>query len=284
MRRLRLLAALLAATAVATAVAALAALAPGSPLVTSCAGAGPNHAALVVEHGDGSTVTRCVSFAAASVSGEELLNLSGVAWSGESFGSFGEAVCAVDAEPAHYSSCPGKDSYWAVFVSRGGGRWQLTSVGISTLTLGDGDAEGLRYVPATGSPAAPPSSVGVCAATGATATSTAAAPISPGTSDGAAGTASVGVTASPTAAPAAASVGESVGPGIAAATADSSGASPTLAPIGLATLPARQSAASDAPPGSGPDIDYGLLAAALAGGALGGLALLRLLSTRSRRL
>ena len=121
----------------------------------ACAAAGSHHAAVVVEHGDGSVVTRCVAFAASSVTGEQLLNQSGVAWSSQTFGGFGDAVCALDGEPAHYLDCPGKDGYWAVFVARGDGSWQLASVGISTLTLGDGDAEGFRYVPAVGDPEAP---------------------------------------------------------------------------------------------------------------------------------
>lgn len=127
----------------AAALAALASLAPVAPLASGCAAVGPDHAALVVEHGDGSVVTRCVAFAAGPISGEELLNESGVAWSGQTFAGFGEAVCALDGEPAQYAACPGKDSYWAVFVARGGGAWQLSSVGISSLTLGDGDAEGI---------------------------------------------------------------------------------------------------------------------------------------------
>lgn len=165
----------LAASAVALAIGAFAALATGSPLASSCAGAGPNHAALVVEHGDGSVVTRCVSFGTAAVTGEWLLDSSGVSWSSQTFGGFGAAVCAVDAEPAHYSTCPGRDSYWAVFVSRGGGDWQLASVGISSLTLGDGDAEGFRYVPAAGDPAPPAPATGVCSGAGSTAVATARA-------------------------------------------------------------------------------------------------------------
>jgi hypothetical protein len=161
MRRLGPLPTLLAASAVALAAVTAAALAPGSPLAASCAAAGSNHAAVIVEHGDGSVVTRCVAFDAASVTGEQLLASSGVVWSGQTFGGYGVAVCALDAEPAHYATCPGADSYWAVFVSRDGGAWQLANVGISTLTLGDGDAEGFRYVPAAGDPS-PPSAVGLC--------------------------------------------------------------------------------------------------------------------------
>jgi hypothetical protein len=162
MRRLGPLPALAAASALALVAAAVAALAPGSPFAASCAAAGSHHAAMVVEHGDGSVVTRCVAFDTAAITGERLLDSSGVAWSGQTFGGFGEAVCAMDSEPAHYATCPGLDSYWAVFVSRSGGAWQLTSVGISSLTLSDGDAEGFRYVPAVGDPASPPSPARVC--------------------------------------------------------------------------------------------------------------------------
>jgi hypothetical protein len=208
---MRRLAVLLSAVILAT----LAPLAPSAPIVPGCAAAGSGHAALVVEHGDGSVLARCVSFGTATVTGEQLLNSSGVAWSGQGFGSYGQAVCALDSEPAHYASCPGQDSYWAVFVSRGGGAWQLSTIGISSLILADGDAEGFRYVPAAGNPEAPPSPAGVCAAAG---------------------------TASPP-----------------------PGASPQA--------PA---------PKSGPGFDPGLAVAALAGGGLAGLALLRLAAGRRR--
>jgi hypothetical protein len=142
--------------------AILAPLAPLAPVVPGCAAAVSDHAALVVEHGDGSVVTRCVAFSADTISGEELLNQSGVAWSSQAFGGFGDAVCALDGEPAHYVDCLGKDNYWALFVSRRGGPWQLSSAGISTLKLGDGDAEGFRYVPDAGIAASPVSASGVC--------------------------------------------------------------------------------------------------------------------------
>ena len=204
---MRRLAVLLSAVILAT----LAPLAPLAPIVPGCAAAGSGHAALVVEHGDGSVITRCVSFGTATVTGEQLLDSSGLAWSGQGFGSYGQAVCALDSEPAHYTSCPGEDSYWAIFVSRGGGAWQPSAIGISSLTLADGDAEGFRYVPAAGNPAAPPLPAGVCAA--------------------------------------------SPPPGV----------SPK-APV----------------PRSNPDLDPGLAAAALAGGGLAGLALLRLAAIRRR--
>lgn len=209
---------------IAAALAALASLAPGTPAASPCAAAGSHSAALVVEHADGSTVTRCVAFDTDAISGEQLLTLSGIGWSSQSFGDFGDAACALDGEPARYAECPGKDRYWAVFVAQAGGSWQLANVGISTLALHDGDAEGFRYVPASGVPAAPPSPAGVCAAT-------------------------------PTV-------------GIAAATASAG-----------ATVGATPRNETSAPTPSG-GVDLGLLAAAVVGGGLAGLAILRVVARR----
>jgi hypothetical protein len=242
--------------------AALAPLAPVAPTMSECAAAGPNHAALVVEHGDGSVVTRCVAFSGASISGEQLLNQSGIAWSSRTFGGFGEAVCALDGEPVQYVDCPGKDRYWAVFVARGG-PWQLASVGISTLALHDGDAEGFRYAPASGIAAAPVSAVGVCAAAVTTAprrsvvANTAAAPPAAG--------------ASPTIA-------------VAGATIPMTGPPASAAPIAAAATPPAAAAATQAPQSPGPapygGADLGLLLAAGVGGGLAGLAILRLAAGR----
>ena len=275
------LGAVLALTAAALSVAALASLAPGSPLISSCAGAGSSRASLVVEHGDGSVVTRCVSFGTATVTGQALLESSGVAWSGQTYGSYGVAVCALDSEPLHYSTCPGQDSYWAIFVSRGGGAWQLSSIGISSLTLGDGDAEGFRYVPSTGNPAPPPSPSGVCAAAAPSATTVATAPAIPVPATSA--PSAVARTAPSTTASSGPTVPTSAGLALAVAGATTD-ASPTSA---VASAPAS-AAASVVPfgpgsaPGDGSGLDLGLLVAAIAGGGLGGLALLRLAAARRR--
>jgi hypothetical protein len=175
MSRLRSGAAVTAVLA-ALAVASFAAAAPGSPFVSTCAGAGPNHAALVIEHGDGSAVSRCVAFDTPTISGDRLLAAAGVPWSGQTFGGFGVAVCAVDAEPSRYGSCPGADRYWAVFEASGGA-WELSPVGLSSMTVADGDALGLRYVPTSGTPEPPASAIAVCPGTAeATAGAIAASP------------------------------------------------------------------------------------------------------------
>ena len=262
--------------------ALLATFAPVAPAVSRCAAAGQNHASLVVEHADGSVVDRCVAFDAASISGEQLLTLSGVSWSGQTFGAFGVAVCALDAEPVRYAECPGKDYYWAVFVARTGGSWQLANVGISSLQLGVGDAVGFRYVPASGVPAAPVSATGACPSPTptptptptpvltpptATATTVRPAPTASRAAEAAPSTPALGpvaVVAGLTAAPTSSSVPAAPAGGVAAV-------SPTTAP--QAPIPA--------PTGSGgPDV--GLLAAAVAGGGLAGLAVLRLRAGRRR--
>jgi hypothetical protein len=253
----------------AAALAALASLAPVAQAVPACAAAGSHHAALVVEHDDGSVVARCVAFSTAAISGEELLNRSGVAWSSQTFGGFGAAVCALDGEPAHYVDCPGKDRYWAVFAARGGASWQLANVGISTLTLHDGDALGVRYVPASGSAAAPVSAAGVCAAAAAPTPrrSVAASAVASGAASSAASSAAESPTAdvTPTTAPAGATAG-----------AAASGA-PVVG--GIATLSADlpSQAPIPAPPGG---FDPGLLLAAGVGGGLAGLAILKLVAGR----
>lgn len=259
----RRLVAVLAALPVALSLAALASLAPGSPLSQGCAGAGSRHAALVVEHGDGSIVTRCVAFDSAAITGEQLLDASGVAWSGQTFGGYGAAVCALDGEPAHYATCPGKDYYWALFVSRGGGPWQLSGVGISSLSLADGDAEGFRYVPATGTPPAPPAPAGVCGSAA-------------GSGGVAQSTAAISAAASASDAAAAPSGGGSESPGVATAGATETAAGGTGGPHDSGA------AGPTSGSGAGSGIDLGLLAAAVAGGGLAGLALLRLAAARRR--
>jgi hypothetical protein len=270
--------AVLAAAVVALAAGALASLAPGSPLVASCVGAGSGHAALVLEHGDGSVVTRCVSFGTATVTGEQLLNSSGVAWSGQTFGGYGEAVCALDSEPAHYTSCPGQENYWAVFVSRGGGAWQLSSIGISSLTLGDGDAEGFRYVPAAGTPAVPPSPPAVCGAAVATVAATAAAAAARPTAGGV--TPASSAAASPVATNPPAQSAAAVSAAATAPADDTAALALAGASAGVSSDPGAASRAPSS--GSGSGLDPGLFVAALVGGGLAGLALLRLAAARRR--
>lgn len=132
--------------------------ATGGTSAASCVNAGaPHRAYLVVEHLSGATVDRCVGFSAAQLGGDQLLKQSGIAYQAQHF-SFGDAVCAIDREPASFDSClPPGAPYWALWTETAGGSWQQAQAGFTDVKLGDGDALGWRYTPATeASPAPPP--------------------------------------------------------------------------------------------------------------------------------
>src|SRR5690606_30109092 len=57
----------------------------------------PHQAGLVVVHGDGSVISRCVQFESESISGYELLERSGLALRTEVSG-MGPTICAIDEE------------------------------------------------------------------------------------------------------------------------------------------------------------------------------------------
>ncbi len=264
---------------------ALASLAPIAPTAPTCAAAGSHRAAIVVEHGDGSVTTRCVAFTTATVTGEQLLTQSGIAWSSQTFGGFGDAVCALDGEPVRYLECPGKDSYWAVFVASGGGSWQLANLGISSLVLRDGDAEGFRYVPAAGNPVAPVSPAGVCAAP-ATAAPATGGPATARPSAAVSATASA-VPSSATTAPqpsVSASVEPTVRPADTASTSTSTAPADSTAPPVAAASPTASPPPADPPVPSSPGgPNSGLVAASVAGISLAAIAVLGLVRRRRRR-
>ena len=117
----------------------------------------PHRAYVVVEHGSGATLDRCVGFSGDSIAGDALMKASGIPYQTQHF-SFGDAVCAMDKEPKSFDSClPQGAPYWALWTESGGGAWQEAQVGLADLKLGAGDAIGWRYTPqAEASPSPPP--------------------------------------------------------------------------------------------------------------------------------
>jgi hypothetical protein len=233
---------------------------------TGCAqAAGVHHAAVVAEHADGTVLRRCVPFSGDTIGGVELLDASGIQHAYADYGSLGKGVCQVDYEPRQYPpSCvsPDTPSYWVLFTSAAGdgGRWATASQGISGLSFHDGDAEGFRYDPQTGTPQPPPSPNGVCgtpqpAATAVTSPTRAAAG-GPGTAPGG--------TSRP--APAGFSAAGATG---AAATGGATAPPAT----GGTSAP---SVASAAPPAGTPSSPVAPVLAASAGGGMLGLLVLRL--------
>ena len=131
--------------------------ASASPTSASCTNPTAKHRAyLVIQHGSGATLQKCVGFDSDNIPGTELLKGSGTIYDAQIF-SFGPGLCSVDYEPKTYSTCFPKDQpYWAIWVEVGG-KWSSAATGYDKLMFHDREAMGLRYTPVTeASPAPPP--------------------------------------------------------------------------------------------------------------------------------
>lgn len=132
-------------------------------------------AAVVIEHGDGSSLRYCEPLAAGE-SAYDLLKSTGVEIGATTFGGMGEAICQLDYEPPAYSpsNCWGDSGWsWVFFISRAGGAWQLSNYGVSSTVVNPGDAIGFRY-DSNANLAVPPSPVGICSTPAPTATASVA--------------------------------------------------------------------------------------------------------------
>jgi hypothetical protein len=140
--------------ALATAGAAAAMILLGHP-----ASAALHRAALVVEFSGSPQriIERCVTFAAAEISGLQLLQRSGLAFTTQDYGgSLGQAVCTIDGVPQGESSClqgPG-GAYWQYF-NRSSSGWRVSMRGAGNRMLLNGDMDGWHY--AAGAAQSPPS-------------------------------------------------------------------------------------------------------------------------------
>ena len=136
---------------------------PAAPLCTQAAF--DHRVGLVIEHGDGRVLRRCVGFNGSSITALEVLQASGVETGLEPYGALGTAICQIDNEPASYSTClPASGSYWVLFVAKPGGAWSDSALGASTVTVTSGDDVGFRYDPQAGADPPPPSAAGTCPA------------------------------------------------------------------------------------------------------------------------
>jgi hypothetical protein len=205
---------------------------PGPGSAATCAAASTHRVAVVVEHLDGATLSRCVPFTTDSIGGEQALTASHIEAGLLPSGGFGDAVCQLDNEPSSYPpSCwTGTSPFWAIFVARGGG-WSYSTVGVSSIVMHDGDSLGFRYQ--SQSQHAPPSIAGDCPT-----------PTPPPTPKPTARP-TVPPTARPTPAPTRAPTAPPVG-----ATQGATGASPTPPPTPSAAASGDGIAAASVPPGT----------------------------------
>lgn len=136
---------------------------PAAPLCAQAASS--NRVGLVVEHGDGQVLRRCVGFDTPTATALDVLQASELEVGISSYGGgLGAAICQIDKEPASYP--PGcftsSGLYWVLFVSHAGGPWVNSDLGASNLTVINGDDVGFRYNSQTGADPPPPSAAGTC--------------------------------------------------------------------------------------------------------------------------
>jgi hypothetical protein len=127
----------------------LSALALGhEPPVASAQAA--NRAGLVIVHGDGTVVTRCVAFEDETISGYDLLARSGLDLRMEVAG-MGPAICRLDQEGCDegqdcFCHCQsGSCTYWTYWRQVPAGEtmeWQYSSIGAGNTQVTDGMVEG----------------------------------------------------------------------------------------------------------------------------------------------
>jgi hypothetical protein len=143
------------------AASAAARVGPTTPL---CAQAAYSHrVGLVVEHGDGRVIRRCIGFDSATITAVAVLQASGLELGLDTYGSLGTAVCQIDHEPIGYTTClPASGSYWVLFISHSGGPWTTSNQGASSALVGGGDDVGFRYDPQGGTDPPPSTAAGTC--------------------------------------------------------------------------------------------------------------------------
>ena len=137
-----------------------------------------NRAGLVIVHGDGSVVTRCVSFAQESISGYDLLAATGLDLKVEAAG-MGATICALDGEgcgfpqEACFCQCQGSPcTYWS-YWQLGEDGWHYRNLGAANTAVHNGDVEGWVWGEGTVSDARKPQPVSfaeICTAPQATGT------------------------------------------------------------------------------------------------------------------
>lgn len=100
---------------------------------------------IVVRHGDGRVVTRCVTFAENEITAWEALQRSGLDVVAVSGSGLGTALCRIDGEGCGADNCfCALPNYWSVW-QYGDGRWTYSPIGVTALALGDGDLVGFGW-------------------------------------------------------------------------------------------------------------------------------------------
>ena len=149
--------------AVTLAIVAFAAVLPGA---SSAQMSGPNRAGLVIAHGNGETIKRCVEFAESQITGLELLQRAGLNLNVDASNAIGVSVCSIDSEGCTYPDqacfcqCQGSPCvYWSYWHLTADNAWQYSNMGTANNALHNGDVDGWIWGAGTTSSANPPPQV-----------------------------------------------------------------------------------------------------------------------------
>jgi hypothetical protein len=112
-----------------------------------------NQVALIVQRGDGSLVTRCVTFSEPYLTGYQILMRSGLDVVA-AVGPLGAAICAIEGEGCEARNCfcsspPNYWSYWKLVD----GEWTYAQMGANSMQVHNGATEGWTWGPGSPPPA-----------------------------------------------------------------------------------------------------------------------------------
>ena len=107
------------------------------------------YAGLLVQHADGSQITKCIQFQGDEITGEDLLNLSEIPYISDVTNPMGSKVCSIQGQgcnfPAEKCFCQcgntGPCTYWSYFALTEGGEWVYAPVGAKGRKIHHGDVD-----------------------------------------------------------------------------------------------------------------------------------------------
>lgn len=109
----------------------------------------PSRAALVVRHGDGTVITRCVEFSEPEITGLDVLDRSGLSFEADYGSSMGATVCRIGDEGCPASDCWCQCSgtpctYWG-YHQLVNGAWVYSDLGAGAFKVRHGDVQGWSW-------------------------------------------------------------------------------------------------------------------------------------------
>jgi hypothetical protein len=125
-----------------------------SGLAHPAAAQGPDKVGLVVRLGNGSIFTDCIDYTGPGMTGEDVLDQSGLSLVKEIYPGLGAAICKIQDDGCEYpqANCfcqcsgGGECRYWAYFhLDQQAGAWVYSGMGASWHTVQPGDVEGWAW-------------------------------------------------------------------------------------------------------------------------------------------